>query len=88
MVQLFPPLSLLIVCAHNGIGALLLAAVIVYCISYTVYIYGALRASRSLHKQLLESVLGTTLRYLYTLFEGFYGSSRLPDGLTLRQPHV
>ncbi|KAF8898485.1 hypothetical protein BD779DRAFT_1607278 [Infundibulicybe gibba] len=47
-------------------GILLLAAVIVYCSAYVVYIFGTLRASRSLHKQLIESVLGTTLRWLDT----------------------
>ncbi|KAF8883986.1 P-loop containing nucleoside triphosphate hydrolase protein [Infundibulicybe gibba] len=42
---------------------------IVYYISvyaYVVYIFGTLRASRSVHKQLIESVLGTTLRWLDT----------------------
>ncbi|KAF9458727.1 P-loop containing nucleoside triphosphate hydrolase protein [Collybia nuda] len=45
-------------------GSLLLFAVIIYCFSYVVYIFGAIRASRTIHKQLLESVLGTTLRWL------------------------
>ncbi|KAF5377185.1 hypothetical protein D9615_006331 [Tricholomella constricta] len=45
-------------------GALLLVAVILYCTSFVIYIYGAIRASRSIHKQLLKSILSTTLRWL------------------------
>ncbi|GLB36501.1 putative atp-binding cassette [Lyophyllum shimeji] len=45
-------------------GALLLGAVVLYCLSFVIYIYGAIRASRIIHKQLVESVLGTTLRWL------------------------
>ncbi len=36
----------------------------VYCTAYAVYIYGSIRASRSIHNQLSDSVLGTTLRWL------------------------
>ncbi|KAG5728585.1 ATP-binding cassette transporter abc4 [Termitomyces sp. T112] len=43
---------------------LLLLAVVLYCSSYLMYIYGVIRASRSIHAQLLSSVLGTTLRWL------------------------
>ncbi|KAF8058246.1 hypothetical protein FPV67DRAFT_1565726 [Lyophyllum atratum] len=49
---------------HSSPGALLLFAVVLYCVSFVIYIYGAIRASRSIHKQLLESILGTTLRWL------------------------
>ncbi|KAG5648264.1 hypothetical protein DXG03_006223 [Asterophora parasitica] len=45
-------------------GSLLAVSVALYCISFVVFIYGAIRASRSIHKQLLESILGTTLRWL------------------------
>ena len=37
---------------------------LVYCEAYTVYIYGSIRASRSIHNKLSDSVLGTTLRWL------------------------
>ncbi|KAF5338427.1 hypothetical protein D9758_012247 [Tetrapyrgos nigripes] len=52
---------------YIGIYATLLAcAVIIYCCGYMVYLYGGIRASRTLHKRLVESVLGTTLRWLDT----------------------
>ncbi|KAG2023135.1 ATP-binding cassette transporter [Coprinopsis cinerea AmutBmut pab1-1] len=47
-------------------GALLLVGSIAYASSYAYYIIGSIRASRTLHKQLLEAVLGTTLRWLDT----------------------
>jgi len=47
-------------------GLILLFAVIVYSSSYFLYYYGSLSASRTVHKKLLESVLGTTLRWLDT----------------------
>jgi len=43
-------------------GLLLLAGAIAYVIGSTVYIFGTLRASRSIHGRLIEAVLGTTLR--------------------------
>ncbi|TFY70118.1 hypothetical protein EVJ58_g61 [Rhodofomes roseus] len=45
-----------------GYGILLLCSATTYCIGYMVYVYGALRASRSIHVSLVQSVLGTTLR--------------------------
>ncbi|KAG6837885.1 hypothetical protein H0H93_013038 [Arthromyces matolae] len=45
-------------------SAMLLAGVALYCASYLLYIHGVIRASRSIHSQLLSSVLGTTLRWL------------------------
>ena len=45
-------------------GLILLVAVICYTGGSGVYVYGGLRASRSIHRQLIESVLGTTLRYI------------------------
>ncbi|KAF9015463.1 ATP-binding cassette transporter [Cyathus striatus] len=47
-------------------GALLLGSSIIYSVSYTVYMFGAIRASKTIHQQLIESVLGTTLRWLDT----------------------
>lgn len=41
---------------------ILLVAVIAFTVGTGVYVFGALRASRSIHQKLIESVLGTTLR--------------------------
>lgn len=41
---------------------LLAAAATFYSLAYLIYVFGSLRASRLIHKVLLESVLGTTLR--------------------------
>lgn len=46
-------------------GLILLAAVISYTVGSGVYVFGALRASRSIHRNLIESVLGTTLRCIF-----------------------
>ena len=43
-------------------GVMVLGALISYVAGYCVYIFGGLRASRSIHRQLIEAVLGTTLR--------------------------
>ena len=43
-------------------GLLLLAGVIAYGTGSTVYIFGTVRASRSIHGKLIEAILGTTLR--------------------------
>lgn len=43
-------------------AVLLIVAGITYSSAYLVYVYGSMRASRIIHKVLLESVLGTTLR--------------------------
>lgn len=43
-------------------GLLLLAGVIAYGAGSTVYIFGTVRASRSIHSKLIEAILGTTLR--------------------------
>ncbi|EMD39557.1 hypothetical protein CERSUDRAFT_111872 [Gelatoporia subvermispora B] len=45
-------------------SVLLLFVVVVYGLGYVVFIYGSLRASRSIHRDLVASVLGTTLRWL------------------------
>ncbi|KAJ6519437.1 hypothetical protein C8R45DRAFT_1066135 [Mycena sanguinolenta] len=45
---------------------LLLIGVILYAVSFIFYTLGVFRASKSIHKQLIESVLGTTLRWLDT----------------------
>lgn len=55
----YPPYSYL-----TTYGLLLVVSVALYCSSYVTYVYGSLRASRKLHQQLVEAVLGTTLRWL------------------------
>ncbi|KAH8086646.1 hypothetical protein BXZ70DRAFT_549376 [Cristinia sonorae] len=47
-------------------SAELLLSVLIYLAGYIVYVYGCLRASRAIHKKLVGSVLGTTLRWLDT----------------------
>ncbi|KZT29509.1 P-loop containing nucleoside triphosphate hydrolase protein [Neolentinus lepideus HHB14362 ss-1] len=43
---------------------ILVAAITMYCIGYAFYYIGSIRASRDLHKKLIDSILGTTLRWL------------------------
>ncbi|KAH8086617.1 hypothetical protein BXZ70DRAFT_1067776 [Cristinia sonorae] len=45
-------------------SAELILSAIIYLAGYFVYVYGCLRASRAIHKKLVGSVLGTTLRWL------------------------
>ena len=45
-------------------GFMLLAIVVIYTIGFGVYVFGSLRASRSIHQKLIDSVLGTTLRFV------------------------
>ncbi|TFK70801.1 hypothetical protein BDN72DRAFT_887852 [Pluteus cervinus] len=47
-------------------GLLLSISCITLASAFVVYVFGALRASRELHRQLVEAVLGTTLRWLDT----------------------
>ncbi|KAH9016829.1 ABC transporter type 1, transmembrane domain-containing protein [Lactarius pseudohatsudake] len=47
-------------------GLILLVATASYTMGFGVYMFGALRASRTIHRTLIESVLGTTLRWLDT----------------------
>ncbi|KAH8986103.1 hypothetical protein EDB92DRAFT_1949382 [Lactarius akahatsu] len=47
-------------------GLILLVATASYTMGFGVYMFGALRASRAIHRTLIESVLGTTLRWLDT----------------------
>ncbi|KAG1747913.1 uncharacterized protein EDB91DRAFT_1245381 [Suillus paluster] len=45
---------------------IMVAGCIVYAIAYYMYYWGSMRASRTIHKKLVQSVLGTTLRWLDT----------------------
>ncbi|KAI0832850.1 multidrug resistance-associated ABC transporter [Trametes gibbosa] len=44
--------------------ALLVIGVTFYCVSFLLYLFGALRSSRTIHKTLVQSVLSSTLRWL------------------------
>ncbi len=46
------------------LGCILLFALALYCSSYLLYMLGIIRASRAIHRQLIDSVLGTTLRFV------------------------
>ncbi|KAI0705524.1 P-loop containing nucleoside triphosphate hydrolase protein [Earliella scabrosa] len=43
---------------------LVFATISIYAVCWSVYVYGTIRASRILHKELVMSILGTTLRWL------------------------
>ncbi|KAJ8699794.1 hypothetical protein PTI98_002881 [Pleurotus ostreatus] len=47
-------------------GCFVLVALLIYVLSQMVYIRGAIRASKEIHAQLIDAVLGTTLRWLDT----------------------
>ena len=46
-------------------GLMLLVGTTCYTTAYGFYVFGSLRASRSIHRNLIESVLGTTLRCIF-----------------------
>ncbi|KAJ7161077.1 multidrug resistance-associated ABC transporter [Mycena filopes] len=52
--------------AHVILGSILLLLFFFYACGFLVYTFGILRASKTLHQQLMDSVLGTTLRWLDT----------------------
>ena len=45
-------------------NVMLIVGILFYCSSYVVYLFGVLRASRSMHATLIRSVLSATLRWL------------------------
>ncbi|KAH7102271.1 ATP-binding cassette transporter [Auriculariales sp. MPI-PUGE-AT-0066] len=47
-----------------GYAGLLIVCSIVYSIGLGTFMFGAVRASRSIHNKLIDSILGTTLRWL------------------------
>ncbi|KAG1889339.1 hypothetical protein F4604DRAFT_1711826 [Suillus subluteus] len=49
-----------------GYALLMLSGCLMYSVGYYMYYRGSMRASRSIHKKLIQSVLGTTLRWLDT----------------------
>ncbi|GJE85927.1 multidrug resistance-associated ABC transporter [Phanerochaete sordida] len=48
----------------TGYSLMLVVVLTCYTIGYVIFVYGALRASRTIHRDLVTSVLGTTLRWL------------------------
>ncbi|KAG1749648.1 uncharacterized protein EDB91DRAFT_1334077 [Suillus paluster] len=48
----------------SGYALLMVAGCLMYGIGYYMYYWGSMRASRTIHKKLVQSVLGTTLRWL------------------------
>lgn len=48
-------------------GGLLGLCALIYSIAFVVFFFGTLRASRSIHGRLVDSILGTTLRWLDTV---------------------
>ncbi|KAH9019330.1 hypothetical protein EDB83DRAFT_2508434 [Lactarius deliciosus] len=63
---IYPPDQVNITFYLTVYGLILLVATSCYTMGYGVYVYGAVRASRTIHRTLIESVLGTTLRWLDT----------------------
>ncbi|KAJ7290142.1 P-loop containing nucleoside triphosphate hydrolase protein [Mycena rebaudengoi] len=45
-------------------GAILFSTLLIYSCSYVFYLLGMVRASTIIHQELIESILGTTLRWL------------------------
>ncbi|KAI0753285.1 P-loop containing nucleoside triphosphate hydrolase protein [Daedaleopsis nitida] len=43
---------------------LVLSVNLMYTVSWTTFVYGTIRASQTIHRELLASILGTTLRWL------------------------
>ncbi|KAH9030174.1 hypothetical protein EDB84DRAFT_1562614 [Lactarius hengduanensis] len=63
---IYPPDQVDITFYLTVYALILLVAMTCYTAGYSVYVYGAVRASRTIHRTLIESVLGTTLRWLDT----------------------
>ncbi|KAH9059060.1 hypothetical protein EDB87DRAFT_1675205 [Lactarius vividus] len=64
--DIYPPDQVDITFYLTVYGLILLAGATCYTTGYGVYVYGAVRASRTIHRTLIESILGTTLRWLDT----------------------
>ncbi|KAI0918391.1 hypothetical protein AcV5_002391 [Taiwanofungus camphoratus] len=47
-------------------AVLTLVAMVLYCTCWIVYLFGTIRAWKDIHKKLISSILGTTLRWLDT----------------------
>ncbi|KAH9166801.1 hypothetical protein EDB89DRAFT_2245991 [Lactarius sanguifluus] len=64
--NIYPPEQVNITFHLTVYGLIILAATVSFTIGCGVYVFGALRASRTIHQTLIESVLSTTLRWLDT----------------------
>ncbi|KAH9053585.1 hypothetical protein EDB87DRAFT_1825596 [Lactarius vividus] len=64
--EVYPPEQVSVAFYLTVYGLILLVAIFSYTIGSGVYTFGTLRASRSIHQKLIESILGTTLRWLDT----------------------
>ncbi|ETW87620.1 ABC transporter [Heterobasidion irregulare TC 32-1] len=62
--EIYPPSEVHVSFYLSVYSLLLLFAIGVYSIGSSVYVFGAVRASRIIHRRLIESVLRTTLRWL------------------------
>ncbi|KAI9453050.1 P-loop containing nucleoside triphosphate hydrolase protein [Lactarius psammicola] len=64
--NIYPPEQVNITFYLSVYGLILLVAATCYTAGYGLYVFGTVRASRSIHQNLIESVLGTTSRWLDT----------------------
>ncbi|KAI0260093.1 hypothetical protein BC834DRAFT_1028685 [Gloeopeniophorella convolvens] len=64
--EIYPPEEVRVGYYLTIYSTFIIGAILSFTIGSSVYVFGALRASRSIHKRLIESVLGTTLRWLDT----------------------
>ncbi|KAH6916785.1 ATP-binding cassette transporter [Coprinopsis sp. MPI-PUGE-AT-0042] len=62
----YPPSDVPVIRNLGIYFALLLFSAVAYCLAFFIFAKGAIRASRTIHAQLVKSVLGTTLRWLDT----------------------
>ncbi|KAI0291829.1 hypothetical protein BC826DRAFT_1105763 [Russula brevipes] len=62
--DLYPPETISVTFYLTVYGLILLCAMIFYTTGAGVYVFGTLRASRTIHHKLIEAILGTTLRWL------------------------
>ncbi|KAH6916807.1 ATP-binding cassette transporter [Coprinopsis sp. MPI-PUGE-AT-0042] len=62
----YPPSDVPVIRNLGIYSALLLFGALAYGLAFVVFARGAIRASRTIHAQLVKSVLGTTLRWLDT----------------------
>ncbi|KAI9438180.1 hypothetical protein H4582DRAFT_2111639 [Lactarius indigo] len=68
--EVYPPEQVSIVFYLTVYGLILLVAMFGYTAGSGVYTFGTLRASKSIHQKLIDSVLGTTLRWNHRSHDG------------------
>ncbi|KII86823.1 hypothetical protein PLICRDRAFT_700101 [Plicaturopsis crispa FD-325 SS-3] len=63
--QYLDPYAYVVVAHYLAVFVLIvLGMTIMYTVSFTVFLHGSIRASRDIHRKLIESIMGTTLRWL------------------------